>query len=62
MTEKRFRPKIRWREQNTPIMKGHMNINVWIQNYTARLPRIRKNMMFNIRKKFIFKKVRFWRF
>jgi hypothetical protein len=52
MTEKRFRPKIRWREQNTPIMKGHMHIDIWIQNYVARLPKIRKNMMHPIRRKF----------
>ena len=45
MTEKRFRPKIRWKEQNTPIMKGHMHINVWIHNYTAKLPKIRKYMI-----------------
>lgn len=55
MTAKRFRPKIRWREQNTPIMKGHMHINIWIYNYVARLPRIRKNMMFNVRRKFRYK-------
>ena len=55
MTEKRFRPKIRWKEQNTPIMKGHMHINVWIQNYTAKLPRIRKYMMFNVRRRFKYK-------
>ena len=52
MTEKRFRPKIRWKELNTPIMKGHMHINVWIQNYTAKLPQTRKYMMFNVRRKF----------
>ena len=44
--------KVRWREENTPIMAGHMHINIWIHNYTARLPRTRKNMMFNIRRKF----------
>lgn len=47
--------KIRWREQNTPIMTGHMHINVWLHNYTAGLPRIRKNMMFNIRRRFRYK-------
>lgn len=52
MTEKRFRPKIRWREQSTPHMNGHMHINVWIHNYVAKLPKIRKNMMFNIRRRF----------
>ena len=39
---KRFRPKIRWKEQNTPSMSGHMHINVWLHNYLARLPRTRK--------------------
>lgn len=47
--------KIRWREQNTPIMAGHMHINIWIQNYMLRLPKIRKNMMFTIRKRFRYK-------
>lgn len=55
MTEKRFRPKIRWKEQNTPIMKGHMHINVRIQNYTAKVIKIRKYMMFNVRRRFNFK-------
>ena len=44
--------KIRWREQNTPIMAGHMHINVWIQNYMLRLQKKKKNMMYNIRKRF----------
>ena len=44
--------KIRWREENTPIMKGNMHIDMWIQNYMLRLPRIRKNMMFPIRRRF----------
>ena len=52
MTEKHFRPKIRWREQNTPTFKGHMHINVRLHNYLARLPKTRKYMMFNIRRKF----------
>lgn len=52
MTEKRFRPKIRWREQNTPTFKGHMHINVRLHNCLARLPKTRKYMMFNIRRKF----------
>ena len=55
MIEKRYRPKIRWKAQNTHIMKGHMNINVWIWNYTARLPKIRKYMMFNVRRRFRYK-------
>lgn len=38
-------------------MKGHMHINVWIQNYTAKLPKIRKYMMFNVRRRFKFKYV-----
>lgn len=52
MTEKRFRWKIRMNEKSVPIMQGHMHINVWLQNYVARLPRTRKNMMFKVRKKF----------
>lgn len=52
MIEKRFRPKIRWKEQNTPSMGGHIHINIWLHNYLARLPRTRKYMMFNIRRKF----------
>lgn len=45
--------KIRWRIQNTPFMSGHMHINVWRQNYIARLPYpIKRNMMFEIRRKF----------
>lgn len=55
MTAKRFRPKIRWREQNTPSMTGHMHINVWIKNYLAKLPKTRKYMMFNVRRRFRYK-------
>jgi len=44
--------KVRWNESKTPIMKGHMHINVWLHNYVARLPKIRKNMMYPIRVKF----------
>ena len=56
MTEnKRFRPKIRWKELNTPIMDSHMHINVMLHNYLARLPKTRKYMMFNIRRRFRYK-------
>ena len=44
--------KVRWSEEKTPIMKGHMHIKYWIWNYVNRLPRTRKNMMFEIRRRF----------
>ena len=44
--------KIRWNEANTPIMKGHMHIDVWLWNYVNRLPKTRKFMMFDIRRRF----------
>ena len=44
--------RVRWNESKTPIMKGHMHINVRLQNYVARLPKTRINMMYQIRRKF----------
>ena len=44
--------KIRWNESKTPCMCGHMHINVWIRNYVSKLPKTRRNMMFEIRRKF----------
>ena len=52
MTEKRYKPKIRRKEQNTPLMKGHKHINGWI--YNARLSR-KKYLMLNVRRKFAIK-------
>lgn len=52
MTANLSKFKIRWREEKTPSMKGHMHISIWVHNYVAKLPRTRKNMMFNVRKKF----------
>ena len=54
MTEKRYKPKIRRKEQNTPLMKGRMHINIWVYNYAARLSR-RKYLMLNVRRKFVIK-------
>ena len=52
MTANLSKWKIRWQEDKTPSMNGHMHIKIWIQNYVARLPKTRKNMMYPIRVKF----------
>ena len=44
--------KIRWNKSKTPRMCGHMHINVRIKNYVSKLPKTRRNMMFEIRRKF----------
>lgn len=44
--------RVRWNESKTPFMKGHMHINIRIQNYVAKLPKTRRNMMYPIRVKF----------
>ena len=44
--------KIRWDMSKTPSMNGHMHIDVWVQNYLSKLPKIRMNMMYKIRGKF----------
>ena len=44
--------KIHWNESKTPCMRGHMHINVWIRNYVSKLPRTRRNMMFETKRKF----------
>lgn len=58
MTANLFKYKIRWQEDKTPSMNGHMHINIWLHNYVAKLPRTRKNMMFNIRRRFRYRRMR----
>ena len=41
--------KIRWHEENTPIMRGHMHNDVWLYNYLAKLPRIKRQLCLPIR-------------
>jgi len=48
--------KIRWNESKTPLMNGHMRLEYRIRKYVKVLPKTRRNMMFKIRKRFIFKR------
>ena len=54
MTIDRF--KVRWNESKTPFMTGHMRQYYYIYRYVSKLPRIRKYMMYRIRRKFRMKR------
>lgn len=52
---------VRWRQECTPSMTGHINLIVWTVIYVTRLfsaigMKTRKNMMYNVRRKFASKK------
>ena len=50
--------KVRWNEEKTPFMTGHMRQYYYIYRYCKNLHKTRKNMMYRIRLKFRRKRVR----
>lgn len=44
--------KVRWNEEKTPFMTGHMRQYYYIYRYCKELSKTRKNMMYLIRIRF----------
>lgn len=60
MTKPYFRPYIRWKEQCTPSMKGHMRLYYRLYKYVKHLPKTRRNSMLEVGRRFNSRLVSEW--